>query len=166
VSCSSSPSGLDPLHQVPLAEVDVHGVRLFVLSPEHPHRHREGFRLTDSGTDLTGALDQAGYCLKCHPRSKDSCSHGLREKTGDFRKNSFQVPLAGCPLEERISEMLQLKEEGIPIGALAVMAIDNPMVAGTGHRICNDCMKSCIYQNQDPVDIPQGETRTLKDVLE
>jgi len=40
------------------------------------------------------------------------------------------------------------------------------MVAGTGHRICNDCMKSCIFQKQDPVDIPQVETRALKDVLE
>src|SRR5688572_15026951 len=40
------------------------------------------------------------------------------------------------------------------------------MAAATGHRICNDCMKSCIYQKQDPVDIPQAETRTLKDVLE
>jgi NADPH-dependent glutamate synthase beta subunit-like oxidoreductase/NAD(P)H-flavin reductase len=27
-------------------------------------------------------------------------------------------------------------------------------------------MKSCIYQKQDPVNIPQSETRTLKDVLE
>src|SRR5918995_2037979 len=27
-------------------------------------------------------------------------------------------------------------------------------------------MKSCIYQKQEPVDIPQIETRTLKDVLE
>src|SRR5437879_13441759 len=26
-------------------------------------------------------------------------------------------------------------------------------------------MKACIYQRQDPVDIPQIETRTLKDVL-
>ena len=40
------------------------------------------------------------------------------------------------------------------------------MVAGTGHRICNDCMKSCIFQKQEPVDIPQVETRTLKDVLD
>ncbi len=39
------------------------------------------------------------------------------------------------------------------------------MVAATGHRICNDCMKSCIYQKQEPVDIPQVETRTLRDVL-
>jgi len=36
------------------------------------------------------------------------------------------------------------------------------MLAATGHRICNDCMKACIYQKQEPVDIPQAETRTLK----
>src|SRR5206468_11986623 len=46
------------------------------------------------------------------------------------------------------------------------IVIDNPMVAATGHRICNDCMKACIYQKQEPVNIPQIETRTLKDVLE
>ena len=46
-----------------------------------------------------------------------------------------------------------------------MVAVDNPMCAGTGHRICNDCMKSCIYQKQEPVDIPQVETRMLKDVL-
>src|SRR5258708_3531975 len=40
------------------------------------------------------------------------------------------------------------------------------MAAATGHRICNDCMKSCVFQKQEPVDIPQVETRTLKDVLE
>ncbi len=73
--------------------------------------------------------------------------------------------LAGCPLEERISEFHKLRAEGWPVGALAMVCIDNPMVAATGHRICNDCMKSCIYQKQDPVDIPQSETRLLKDVL-
>ncbi len=59
-----------------------------------------------------------------------------------------------------------VKQNGNAIGALAIVTIDNPMAAGTGHRICNDCMKSCIFQKQDPVDIPQVETRTLKDVLE
>jgi NADPH-dependent glutamate synthase beta subunit-like oxidoreductase len=75
------------------------------------------------------------------------------------------VTLAGCPLEEKISEMNLLKSEGFSIGALAMAAVDNPLVAATGHRICNDCMKACIYQKQEPVDIPQIETRTLKDVL-
>src|SRR5438045_6584322 len=46
-----------------------------------------------------------------------------------------------------------------------MICFDNPMFSATGHRICNDCMKSCIYQKQDPVDIPQSETRLLKDVL-
>jgi NADPH-dependent glutamate synthase beta subunit-like oxidoreductase/NAD(P)H-flavin reductase len=40
------------------------------------------------------------------------------------------------------------------------------MCAATGHRICNDCMKACIYQKQDPVNIPQTETRILTDVLD
>ena len=75
------------------------------------------------------------------------------------------MTLAGCPLEEKISEMHTVKADGLPIGALGIIAIDNPMCAATGHRICNDCMKSCIYQKQDPVDIPQAETRSLKDVL-
>ena len=46
-----------------------------------------------------------------------------------------------------------------------MICVDNPLGAATGHRICNDCMKSCIYQKQEPVNIPQAETRTLKDVL-
>src|SRR4029077_15488320 len=39
------------------------------------------------------------------------------------------------------------------------------MCAATGHRICNDCMKACIYQKQEPVDIPQVETRWLGEGL-
>jgi NADPH-dependent glutamate synthase beta subunit-like oxidoreductase/NAD(P)H-flavin reductase len=131
-------------------------------------RHREGFRLTDPGTDLTGALDEANYCIWCHEQGKDSCSKGLKEKAPleGFRKSVFGVPLAGCPLEEKISEFHRVKARGEPLAALGIIVVDNPMVAGTGHRICNDCMKSCIYQKQDPVNIPQAETRTLKDVLE
>jgi NADPH-dependent glutamate synthase beta subunit-like oxidoreductase/NAD(P)H-flavin reductase len=134
-------------------------------------RRREGFALTDRGTDLVGALDQANYCIWCHAQGKDSCSMGLREKPSPvtsqvvFKKSVFGVTLAGCPLEEKISEFHKLKVEGRLIAALAVIVVDNPMVAATGHRICNDCMKACIYQKQDPVDIPQAETRTLKDVL-
>src|SRR5206468_1002884 len=42
---------------------------------------------------------------------------------------------------------------------------DNPMVAATGHRICNDCEKACIFQKQDPVDIPSIESETLDSIL-
>src|SRR4029450_4262837 len=66
---------------------------------------------------------------------------------------------------EKISEMHQLRREGDAIGALALVAIDNPMCPGTGHRICNDCMKGCIFQKQEPVNIPQIETGVLTDVL-
>ncbi len=159
------PHKLDMAHLVPIEEAFINGTVQMSLGAEH-QRHRDGFHLTDPGADIVSALDQASYCIKCHNQGKDSCSTGLREKTGEFKSSTFGVPLAGCPLEEKISEMNQVKGQGNPIGALAIVTIDNPMTAATGHRICNDCMKSCIYQKQDPVDIPQVETRTLKDVLE
>ncbi|MEZ5404050.1 MAG: FAD-dependent oxidoreductase [Bryobacteraceae bacterium] len=168
------PHKVDPYHLVPVDQITVapppgnppeKAAAAVQLAPDR-WRHREGFALTDHGMGLHGALDQAHYCIKCHNQGKDSCSHGLAEKTGEFKKSVFGVTLAGCPLEERISEMNVLKEEGFPMAALAVATLDNPMCAGTGHRICNDCMKSCIFQKQEPVDIPQIETRTLKDVLD
>jgi len=159
------PHKLDFDHLVPHDRAEVDGALQFFMDGAR-YRHRDGFHLTDPGTDLAGALDQVGYCIKCHHQGKDSCSTGLREKTGAFKRSVFNVPLAGCPLGEKISEMNELKGQGNPIAALAVVTIDNAMAAATGHRICNDCMKSCIYQKQEPVDIPQAETRTLKDVLE
>jgi NADPH-dependent glutamate synthase beta subunit-like oxidoreductase/NAD(P)H-flavin reductase len=156
---------LDPLHFVPVETISENGIAKLRL-PEEDWRGREGFHLTDPGTSLAGALDQAHYCIKCHNQGKDSCSTGLKEKTGEFKKTVFGVTLAGCPLDEKISEMNMVKQQGYTLGALAIVTIDNPMAAGTGHRICNDCMKACIFQKQDPVDIPQVETRTLKDVLE
>ena len=158
------PHRLDPQHLIPLTHEIHHGAEALRL-PEEKLRRREGFDLTDPGMDLTGALDHAHYCIFCHNQGKDSCSKGLKDRDGGFKASPFGVPLAGCPLEERISEMHLLKAEGHPLGALAVAVVDNPMIAGTGHRICNDCMKACIYQKQDPVDIPQAETRTLKDIL-
>ncbi len=160
-----TPHKLDYQHLVPVKATDVDGLVRLELTSDH-WRRREGFQLTDAGTDLTGALDQAHYCIKCHNQGKDSCSTGLKEKNGAFKSSVFGVTLAGCPLDEKISEMNAVKGNGNPIGALAIVTIDNPMAAGTGHRICNDCMKSCIFQKQDPVDIPQVETRSLKDVLE
>ena len=160
------PLKTDPEHLVELVTEERHGAPTFRCADGH-RRNREGFGLTDAGTDLAGALDEANYCIWCHHQGKDSCSKGLPDrKAGGFARSPFGVPLAGCPLEERISEMHSLKAEGVPVGALAVAVVANPMIAGTGHRICNDCMKACIYQKQEPVDIPQAETRTLKDVLE
>jgi NADPH-dependent glutamate synthase beta subunit-like oxidoreductase/NAD(P)H-flavin reductase len=160
-----APHKIDLEHLVPAKPAAMHPAKALEL-PAAMLRHREGFALTDAGTDLIGALDQAHYCIFCHNQGKDSCSKGYREKDGSFRKTMFGVTLAGCPLEEKVSEMHVLKTDGVALGALAVAIVDNPMIAGTGHRICNDCMKACIYQKQEPVDIPQVETRMLKDVLD
>ncbi len=163
-----SPVKLDFMHLISMETDDSAGYKMHRLAHL---RQREGFALTDSGTDLVGALDETNYCIWCHDQGKDSCSKGLKEKPktpGEapaFKKSELGALLAGCPLEERISEFHKLKSQGVVIGSLAMIVLDNPMCAGTGHRICNDCMKSCIYQKQTPVDIPQAETRTLKDVL-
>ena len=162
------PQRVDPMHLVPVQTDTSRGYAVHTL---HHIRRREGFALTDPGTHLAGALDEANYCIWCHEQGKDSCSKGMKEKPAEdgsvaFKKSPFGVPLAGCPLEERISEFHKLKSEGWAVGALAMIIIDNPTVCATGHRICNDCMKSCIYQRQEPVNIPQAETRTLKDILE
>ena len=167
-----APAKTDPNKLLHHAEqFSLQGAAAYRIAPGHLRR-RDGFKLTDPGASLVSALDEANYCIWCHAQGKDSCSKGLREKPAAagpqkivFKKGAFGVKLAGCPLEEKISEFQTLKAAGQAISALAVICIDNPMTAATGHRICNDCMKSCIYQKQDPVDIPQAETRTLRDVL-
>jgi NADPH-dependent glutamate synthase beta subunit-like oxidoreductase len=159
------PHKSDRMNSIPLQRVTRNGVAV-LRGQDDRQRHRCGFKLTDNGASFVQALDQANYCIWCHNQGKDSCSQGLRDrKTGSCEHDVFGVKLLGCPLEERISEMNLARSKGYAIGALAIVAIDNPLCAATGHRICNDCMKACIYQKQEPVDIPQVETRTLKDVL-
>ena len=137
--------------------------------PCEKHREREGFTLTDPRMPLNEVMDEIDYCVYCHKNQGDFCSRGFPVKKNDpslgFKTNSLGDVLTGCPLEEKISEMHVVKKAGWGIGALAIITIDNPMCAATGHRICNDCMKACIYQKQDPVNIPQVETRILTDVL-
>ncbi|MBI2899717.1 MAG: FAD-dependent oxidoreductase [Planctomycetes bacterium] len=130
-------------------------------------RRRDGFKLTDPRWSLRETLLHTHYCVICHERDKDSCSKGLPlpRKDRPLQKNPLGVSLAGCPLEERISEMHLMKRRGDTLAALALVMIDNPLCPITGHRICNDCMKACLYQKQEPVNIPQIETRTLTDVL-
>ena len=121
-----APRKLDYMKLVPLQAVSTGGVTAWKLPEDHALRRREGFALTDHGMDLAGGLDQAHYCIWCHEQGKDSCAHGLREKKpiegeAPFRKSPFNVTLAGCPLEERISEFNKLRAEGWPLGALAMM---------------------------------------------
>lgn len=146
----------DPLHRLQADPADF--------------RQRDGFRLTDPRMSARAVQGEVHYCIYCHDHHGDFCSKGFPEKKDQpelgLKADPLGVILTGCPVEEKISEMHVLKREGRTITALAMAMVDNPMVPATGHRICNDCMKSCIYQKQDPVDIPQIETRVLTDVLE
>ncbi|MDD2864641.1 MAG: pyridine nucleotide-disulfide oxidoreductase [Methylococcales bacterium] len=132
---------------------------------EH-RRRRDGFKLTDPRYNERQVLSEVNHCIYCHERDTDSCSKGMRnKKTNTFKEDPMGVTTIGCPLDEKISEMNLVKRGGDNIGALAIVTVDNPMCAGTGHRICNECMKGCIYQKTDPVNIPQIETNVLTDVL-
>jgi len=137
-----------------------------IQGPEERRRRRDGFVLTDPRYNPRQVFNEIHYCIFCHEREKDSCSKGFVEKDGKIRENPLGIPLTGCPLDEKISEAQLLKRDGVTIGALAVMMIDNPTIPATGHRICNDCMKGCVYQKQEPVNIPQIETRMLTDCLD
>ncbi|MDA0660852.1 MAG: FAD-dependent oxidoreductase [Planctomycetota bacterium] len=159
------PNKLDYENLVPLERHDPNLPELVGGDCSHI-RLRDGFGLTDARMTQEQYLREADYCILCHPREKDSCSQGLREKDGSYKTNPLGILLEGCPLDERISEMHALRREGYVIGALAMIMLDNPMCPGTGHRICNDCMKGCIFQKQDPVNIPQIETGVLSDVLQ
>jgi NADPH-dependent glutamate synthase beta subunit-like oxidoreductase/NAD(P)H-flavin reductase len=156
-----------PLNYEHLVQIERHDAEL----PERMRglnqnlRRRDGFGLTDARAGEREVLDEVHYCLYCHERDKDSCSKGLRERDGALKRNPLGIALEGCPLDEKISEMHVLQRDGDSLAALAVVMIDNPMCPGTGHRICNDCMKSCIFQKQEPVNIPQAETGILTDVL-
>ncbi|MBK8540185.1 MAG: FAD-dependent oxidoreductase [Ardenticatenia bacterium] len=165
-----APGKKDPFQLIPVDSLLEAGSLRLSLGEAH-QRRREGFSLTDAGASLTEAMDEVHYCIYCQHqgKGKDSCSVGLKDAaTGAVKTNALGREMLGCPLEERISEFQELKSKGGVIGPLAVITVDNPLCAGTGHRICNDCMVSCVYQNQnrDPVNIPQAETRTLKDVLD
>jgi NADPH-dependent glutamate synthase beta subunit-like oxidoreductase/NAD(P)H-flavin reductase len=157
----------------------------WMAGPDDRLRRRDGFKLTDARMRPREVLSEIHYCVLCHERDKDSCSKGLpasnvaaskapgkggsgapASAAGRIAINPLGIELSGCPLDEKISEMHMLRKAGDAIGALALVTLDNPMCPGTGHRICNDCMKSCIYQKQEPVNIPQIETGVLTDVLE
>ncbi len=136
---------------------------------KNEHRRRDGFALTDLRFNQRQVQYEVDHCIYCHDRDTDSCSKGMRNKRGgeygDYKTNALGVTITGCPLGEKISEMHVVKRDGDNIGALALVTIDNPMCPGTGHRICNDCMRGCIYQKTEPVNIPQIETNVLTDVL-
>ncbi len=160
-----APLSIDHHALVQLRRADEALPELFV-GPSDERRRRDGFALTDRRMATREVESEVDYCLYCHDRDKDSCSKGLRDnKTNAVKNNPLGVELPGCPLDEKISEMHLMRQRGDTLAALALVAIDNPMAPGTGHRICNDCMKACVFQKQEPVNIPQVETAVLGEVL-
>ncbi len=157
------PQQIDPQNLISLIQSKTHCQQAPKYCP------RIGFNLTDIGMNLREVQGEINYCLYCHEHDGDSCSKGFLMKKGDaesgFRQDALHNILIGCPLGEKISEMHVLKRDGFNLAALAMIMIDNPMCPATGHRICNDCMKACVYQKQTPVNIPQIESRVLKDIL-
>ncbi len=160
-----TPAKTDFAHLVHHDRRTLNGVEVWT-GPEEHHRRRDGFALTDPRFPERRVLYEVDHCIYCHDRDTDSCSKGMRnKKDGSYKVNPLGVTITGCPLEEKISEMHFVKRQGDNLGALALITIDNPLCPGTGHRICNDCMKGCIYQKTEPVNIPQIETNVLTDVL-
>jgi NADPH-dependent glutamate synthase beta subunit-like oxidoreductase/NAD(P)H-flavin reductase len=153
---------------VPLEEIKNDPIGRHQGNPDN-YLARDGFKLTDLRMNQRQVMAEVNYCIFCHDHDGDFCSRGFPEDKknpqSDFRVNPLGEVLTGCPLGEKISEMHILKRDGFDIAALAMAARDNPMLPATGHRICNDCMKSCVYQKQDPVNIPEVETGILVDVL-
>ncbi|UCH53275.1 MAG: FAD-dependent oxidoreductase [Pseudomonadota bacterium] len=162
------PEGTDHQALVPIESL-VNDPFARFAGPRARLRRRDGFKLTDERFAARAVQNEIHYCIYCHDHDGDFCAKGFPEKKGEpdkgLKVNPLGVTLTGCPLDEKISEMHLLKKQGLGIAALAMITVDNPLCAATGHRICNDCMKGCIYQKQDPVNIPQTETRILTDVL-
>ena len=163
------PQPINHAHLVPVIPV-THDPLGRLAAPLSTRRQRYGFKLTDQRMSGLQVQNELHYCIYCHDNQTDFCSRGFPEKktqpAAGLKTDPLGNILTGCPLTEKISEMHWLKRQGYLIAPLAVVMIDNPMCPVTGHRICNDCMKACIYQKQDPVNIPQIETRVLTDVLE
>lgn len=139
-------------------------------TPQDQRRHRDGFALTDQRMSTRQIQDEVHYCVVCHTSETDCCAKGFpmkkREPELGFKTNPVGEQLEGCPLDEKVSEMMLLRQQGYGLAALAMIMVDNPLCALTGHRICNECMKSCIYQKQDPVNVPEVETASLMDILD
>ncbi|MCZ6920264.1 MAG: FAD-dependent oxidoreductase, partial [Rickettsia endosymbiont of Ixodes persulcatus] len=127
---------------------------------KYQRNQRIDFNYIDIFSNLEEALNDSHYCIYCHKQDKDSCSKGI-----SVIPRLSRGMTTGCPLKQKISEMNYVKAQGFNLSALAIIVIDNPMVAATGHRICNDCVRACIYQKQDPVNIPLIESNILEETL-
>ena len=124
------PRSLDYAHLVDIERPDPAVPELFV-GPAHDRRERLGFSLTDRRMRRREVEAEIDYCLLCHDRDKDSCSKGMVDaKAGAFKKNPLGIPLTGCPLEEKISEMHAMRQAGELVAAHGPHRRRQPYVPG------------------------------------
>src|SRR4029078_11622904 len=82
------------------------------IGPDERLRRRDGFTLTDERMAPREILSEIHYCILCHERDKDTCAKGIKTDDGKIAINPLDIPLAGCPLEENISEMHYMRKRG------------------------------------------------------
>ena len=155
------PRTLDWTHLVHLRRPEPAFPELFV-GPEDEPRERGSFTLTDRRMGPRDVEQEIDYCLSAtsatRTRAPRACATRRR---GTSRRTRSASRSRAARSRRRSARCTSCVATATPLGALALVCIDNPMCPGTGHRICNDCMKACVFQKQEPVNIPQIETRVL-----
>ena len=127
-------------------------------------KSRNGFNYTNKPPTLLKVSLETNYCLICHKRNRDSCSKG-KYKSNQIEYSQSNVMMQGCPLQQKISEINELFNQGHFIAAFIMILLDNPMCAATGQHICHECQTSCIFQKQTPVEITSIESYIFDYVL-
>ena len=107
-------------------------------------------------------LSEIHYCVLCHEREKDTCSKGFA-KGRKVTANPLGIPMIGCPLDEKILGDALVRKRGDAPRRLAIVSDRQPDVPGHRYRICNDCMRPALPE-EETVNIPQTETGVLTDV--
>jgi hypothetical protein len=170
-----APRKLDFMQLVPLELTHVNGVDAWQI-PRAILRRRSGFALTDPGMDcrarstvaLLHLVPRAGQGLvrarsarEAARRRALSCATS-RESVQEepVRRDARRLPARGKDLG-----VPQAARGGYPLAALAIICVDNPLGRGDRPPDLQRLHEVVHLPEDDPVDIPQAETRILKDVL-
>ena len=138
-----------------------------MLGPDARLRRRDGFTLTDAPLDAARGAERDPL-LRAVPRARQGFVLEGAARQGRARsrrtRSAFRCPAARST--RRSPRCTCCARAATPSARWPSSSSTTRCVPGTGHRICNDCMKACIYQKQEPVNIPQIETGVLTDVLQ
>ena len=117
-SCSRCRTRLDPHHLVPVETEVVDGVTMLKL-PRRASARARGFRADRSRHRSRPARSIRPITASgATTRARTAARRASRRRPATFKKSVFGVTLAGCPLDEKISEMNLVKARGNTIGAL------------------------------------------------